>query len=188
MTNGGSFISEVFRDGRIFFFEASFTPWRWSSHFWDEWGASHGSIACQPTVDHLEGEALEDAVCDWVHRAVFNDVGFALESRPGLHRLPLRHGACAEASNAHYYADFSEPEAPHRDAGPDAERLESKAAVQRNGLLRQQSGTAMARFCLAAGDFQRSWQAHGAGFRLLHSGDLAKPPVASSPAAFPPHG
>lgn len=151
MATGGSFISEAFRDGVTYYFEATFTLWRWSANFWDEQGRRCGSIACTPTAHDLEGEALEDAVCDWAHRAVAFGVGFAPQPASMHERIQPFFGTTRHAANAD---SFGRDEAiqPTRAAHHLAI---SRKVHSRHRDLQVEAALAMNRFCLAAEDFER---------------------------------
>ncbi|QHI99515.1 hypothetical protein GT347_16975 [Xylophilus rhododendri] len=73
----GRFISEAYKDGRRYVFEASFDDLRWHATIWDEEGQLHGDIECAPCGQGRCGEELEDAVSDWVHNAIAFEVGFS---------------------------------------------------------------------------------------------------------------
>lgn len=77
MTAIQSFRSEAYKDGRRYTFTARFDETLWTAVIRDESGRRRGAISCESHQPGLRGDALEDAVCDWVHRAVDNNVGFS---------------------------------------------------------------------------------------------------------------
>lgn len=72
-----SFRSEAYKNGRRYPFEARFDECLWTATIRDETGLRRGVISCESHQPRLHGEELEDAVCDWVHRAVQHNVGFS---------------------------------------------------------------------------------------------------------------
>ena len=77
MPDPQSFHSETYKNACRYPFEARFDQTLWTATIRDESGARRGVISCQSPWPELRGEALEDAVCDWVHRAVQHNVGFS---------------------------------------------------------------------------------------------------------------
>jgi len=157
MESVGEFVSEVYRDGKTFYFEARYSTLRWSARIWDEDGRPHGWIACRSTGPRLQGDALEDAVCDWVHRAVVHEVGFHAHGGSGLEPVHDLQGVdvdigflsdeCMppEAANAPSYG-------PRPAAAPlqAADRTAFKEIQARNRALRAQSEQVLARFLAVA--------------------------------------
>jgi len=81
MPNLQSFRSEAYKNGRRYPFEARFDECLWTATICDESGLRRGVISCEAHQSGLCGDELEDAVCDWVHRAVHYNVGFSEELR-----------------------------------------------------------------------------------------------------------
>lgn len=74
-----SFRSEAYKNGQRYLFEARFDASLWTAVIRDESGRRRGAISCESHQPQLRGDELEDAVCDWVHRAVDYNVGFSEE-------------------------------------------------------------------------------------------------------------
>ena len=147
----GTFISEAYRDGQTFYFEACYSPLSWSASVWDAKGTPHGFIRCGPGPASLEGDALEDAVCEWVHRAVQHEVGLFIGAGCGPAVLPAATAGCA-AANADHYQDRpakSARKAWLHDAG-------MQELHRRSAELREQSRRAVARFQEVSGRMVRA--------------------------------
>ncbi|WPB56076.1 hypothetical protein [Xylophilus sp. GOD-11R] len=71
-----TFDSEVFFNGRNYPFRATFSSRQWTARIRDEGGVLHGVIQCVAPGPSLNGDQLEDEVCDWVHRSVRGRAGF----------------------------------------------------------------------------------------------------------------
>lgn len=158
MKTAGSFISEVYRDGRTYFFEATFSALQWSATLWDAEGVPHGCIACSSPANRLQGEALEDAVCEWVHRAVLHEVGVVLDAgHAGLQPLPIRRPTAHDAANSERYGD--------REMDADEIVLvrckATRVVAARSVELRQQAQRNMDRLVLAVRHAQVLCQRRG---------------------------
>ena len=141
MDASGTFVSEVYRNGRTYFFEANYSPLQWTATIWAESGRPNGAIACRSTARRLTGEALEDAVCEWVHRAVQHEVGFLADSGIELSAVGERCRAVENAANAAHYG-APKAERPSGSNFPD----DLQALLSHSRQLRQQSSGVMARF------------------------------------------
>ncbi len=70
-----TFSSEAFKEGQVYLFDATAHEKHWSAVIWGPDGRMHGEITCEYLGPRLEGDALEDAVSDWVHEAIRCGVG-----------------------------------------------------------------------------------------------------------------
>lgn len=67
--------SEFLIDGHDFGFEAQFDSRHWRAKIWDGNGDLRGEIQCGVHGATLEGQALEEAVYDWIFRSIKDRVG-----------------------------------------------------------------------------------------------------------------
>ena len=146
----GNFVSEAYRDGRTYFFEAFYSARQWSAEIWDTDGRIRGCITCLPLADRLETDGLEDAVCDWVHRAIAYEVGIAV----GLedHRDHRGRSASRQMTQAHG-ADG------HKSANADMFHLPRSATPEeiKGAALRLESRLLIARFREVAEQWNVRW-------------------------------
>lgn len=185
MANAGSFISEVYRDGRVFYFEANFTVRQWNAVIWDEQGRPSGSIACASLASHLEGDALEDAVCEWVHRAVQHEVGFVADSQRGLRLVDVQPIVVGRtAANAEHFDSGSD--------GAEAyllwDMVDALTTRSRNALSRAQNAPGMAGFLQRTDPYRLDRLATPLTAPLQANAPHTSPLVASSREASPPPG
>ena len=152
----GNFVSEAYRDGRTYFFEAFYSTRQWSAEIWDTEGRVRGSITCRPTADRLETEVLEDAVCDWVHRAIAHEVGITVDGNEGP---ALRQVGPAGGADGHAAAN-----------APAFHARRSSEAERRGAALRQESRLLIARFREVSEQWRARWD---------------RPPAAALPALPP---
>jgi hypothetical protein len=127
----GNFVSEAYRDGQTYFFEAFYSARQWSAEIWDTNGEIRGSITCLPLAHRLDADVLEDAVCDWVHKAIAHDVGILVDR---YERSALRQVAPAGGSNGHAAANaatFYVPRSSATELKGAALRQESRMLVER---------------------------------------------------------
>lgn len=146
----GNFVSEAYRDGRTYFFEAFYSARQWSAEIWDTDGRIRGAITCLPLADRLETDGLEDAVCDWVHRAIAHEVGITvgLQGQRNRHERPaLRQVAPAGGADGHASANAAMFHLP-RSATPEEIR---------GAALRQESALLVARFREVAEQWNVRW-------------------------------
>lgn len=90
------FRSEAYKNGQRYLFEARFDATLWTATIRDESGQLRGAISCESLDPALLGDEREDAVCEWVHRAVQNNVGFS-EDHPLAALGPLSGWMLASA-------------------------------------------------------------------------------------------
>ncbi|QHJ01077.1 hypothetical protein GT347_25680 [Xylophilus rhododendri] len=182
MANDGSFISEVFCDGRTFHFEAAFTARRWSATIWDEQGRPRGSIACASTAPHLQDDELEDEVCEWVHRSVRHRVGVVLDAEASVRAVNLREPVGPGASKA---AAYGQPELAE-DPEVLWQMVDALATKSRTALQRTRTGIAPAGFLVSAhAARQPPCETHDEA-EPMNEVARAKPLYAKSPVAYRP--
>ncbi|WPB59012.1 hypothetical protein [Xylophilus sp. GOD-11R] len=185
MANAGSFISEVYRDGRVYYFEANFTVRQWKAVIWDEQGRPCGSISCASPASHLEGDALEDAVCEWVHRAVQHEVGFVADSQRGLRLVDVEPiVASRNAANAEQFDSGGD--------GADAyalwDMVDALTARSRSVVSRVQNAPGLARFLQRSDPYRMDRPGLPLTPVLQANTPPTSPLVASSREASPPPG